>query len=121
MLIQPLVENSIKHGISPRTSGGSIAVTVSVGERSCTIIVADDGIGVNSRNAGAGYGHASIRKRLSLQYGSNHSFIIRESNGYIVEITVPVKHTGLSGGAASTSDAVTVSGASAPESRYSSG
>jgi histidine kinase len=90
MLIQPLVENSIKHGISPRSSGGSIVITVVVAEKTCTISVADDGIGMNTKKSGTGYGHASIKKRLALQYGSDFSFVVRESNGYIVEMTFPV-------------------------------
>jgi GAF domain-containing protein/two-component sensor histidine kinase len=90
LLIQPLVENCIKHGIAPRSSGGTIEIIIAIRGKKCTISVADDGVGLNTKRSGTGYGHASIKKRLALQYGSNYSFSVREANGYIVEMTIPV-------------------------------
>ncbi len=90
LLIQPLVENCIKHGISPRSSGGSIVITVVISEKTCAISVADDGVGLDTKRQDTGYGLTGIKKRLALQYGSDYSFNVRGANGCTVEMTIPV-------------------------------
>jgi predicted ATPase len=92
MLIQPLVENSIKHGITPRTSGGTITVSVTITGERCTVSVADDGVGTGvAAKHGSGYGLESIRKRLALQYRMDARFTIDDSSGYRVEFSFPLQ------------------------------
>jgi len=90
MLIQPLVENSIKHGISPRPAGGTITITISITTDRCDVTVEDNGVGHNSSNPGSGYGLESIRKRLALQYNDEAVFEINDTAGFKVHFSVPL-------------------------------
>lgn len=91
MLIQPLVENSIKHGISPRTSGGTILIKAAIDDSRCTISVEDNGEGKSSVTSGSGYGLASIRKRLALEYKDDAAFEISDTTGYRVTFSFPLQ------------------------------
>ena len=91
MLIQPLVENSIKHGISPRHEGGTISVLVTVKDDRCTVTVEDNGTGVSTNTSGTGYGLESIRKRLSLQYQDKATFEINNAAGFRATFSFPVE------------------------------
>ncbi len=91
MLIQPLVENSIKHGITPRTSGGKIVITVLIADERCSIKVEDDGMGRNKSSTGTGYGLDSIRKRLELHYHNKAFFEINDVAGFKVHLSIPLR------------------------------
>jgi predicted ATPase/GAF domain-containing protein len=90
LLIQPLVENSIRHGIGPKTGPGKVAILASAGENECRIVVEDDGDGVSSVSSGTGYGLRSVQERLKLAYGDRYSLGISRTPGFRVEITIPV-------------------------------
>jgi sensor histidine kinase YesM len=91
LLLQPLVENAVLHGIAPKVGGGTIAVTVErCGER-LQIRISDDGLGFPGRRPGLGFGLASIEERLKIIYPGNHSFSIRTGvgGGTLVELELP--------------------------------
>ena len=76
MLLQPIVENSIKHGLEPKVGQGRIVIK-SVREKGHTIIdVIDDGVGVSVREAphakGNGIGLRNVNERLRVIYGANY-------------------------------------------------
>ena len=89
MIIQPLVENSIKHGISPRPSGGTITITIDAQPDICSVTVEDDGVGPGMSQPGTGYGLESIRKRLALHYGTRASIDINDTAGFRVRLSFP--------------------------------
>jgi two-component system LytT family sensor kinase len=91
MLIQPLVENSIKHGISPLPSGGSITITATITDDRCTVSVEDTGAGTNKSTSGTGYGLKSIQKRLALHYNNEAIFEIDDTIGFKVEFSIPLE------------------------------
>jgi len=70
LLIQPVVENSIRHGIEPKVDGGEITVRASLDAQTLTIEVTDTGVGLNpdgassTSRAGGGFGLLSLRERL---------------------------------------------------------
>lgn len=70
LLIQPVVENAIRHGIEPKLDGGEITVRVSLDGKILTIEVRDTGVGLNSVGASStsradgGFGLLSLRERL---------------------------------------------------------
>jgi LytS/YehU family sensor histidine kinase len=91
MMLQTLVENAIKHGLEPKTGGGTIWVmVVDKGER-VAITVADDGIGFGAATTGSGIGLRNLRERLNLAYGPDASFDIAVNfpAGVAATITVP--------------------------------
>ena len=76
MLLQPLVENSIKHGIEPRVGEGCITIRSTLQNGHAIIDVIDNGVGVQpdqaSRVKGTGIGLRNVNERLRVIYGSNY-------------------------------------------------
>jgi LytS/YehU family sensor histidine kinase len=95
LLIQPLVENAILHGIQPSMSGGRVCITARREERWLALEVDDDGVGMPANGNGNGRGErvglSSTRERLEQQFGGEHSFRImkREPSGTRVSIRIP--------------------------------
>lgn len=92
MMLQTLVENSIKHGLEPKSGGGTIWVLARTSEKGVAVTVADDGRGFNTETAGTGIGLKNVRERLKLAYGSDASFgiVANFPTGVAATITVPV-------------------------------
>jgi two-component system LytT family sensor kinase len=89
LLIQPLVENSIKHGIAGEPSGGSVEVDVTRSGSFCAIAVSDSGKGFALTGEAPGFGLRSIRDRLALAYGDGASLRVEGENSR-VQITLPL-------------------------------
>ncbi|MFZ0732314.1 MAG: histidine kinase [Candidatus Sulfotelmatobacter sp.] len=99
MLLQPLIENSIKHGLSPKVEGGSIFLRSRVMDSRLIIEVEDDGVGIggaqleeSSSLAGMGIGMANIAERLKVLYGDTARMTIdsHEGKGTLVRIRLPL-------------------------------
>jgi two-component system LytT family sensor kinase len=89
-MLQTLVENAIKHGISKIVEGGEIRIKISTDSKFLYVEVHNSGQ-LLEQNAVDGIGLANTRKRLELIYGSNASFSINEKNGeVIVELVIPL-------------------------------
>ena len=103
LTLQPLVENAVKHGIAPRSSGGRISLSVGTNEESLQLLVEDDGVGFgnSSSRAGAGIGIENCRERLRLHYGSESRMEIgeRTGGGTFVRIEIPRTPIGVPPGA----------------------
>jgi predicted ATPase len=89
LLIQPLVENSIRHGISRKLTPGRVAVHTVASRGRCWISVQDDGDGAKHGTSGTGFGLRSVQERLALVYGEEYSLAITQAGGYRVEIEIP--------------------------------
>jgi len=92
MMLQTLVENSIKHGLEPKSGGGTIWILARAADQNIAVTVADDGRGFNTETAGTGIGLKNVRERLKLAYGSDASFgiVANFPTGVAATITVPV-------------------------------
>ncbi|MGQ0643809.1 MAG: sensor histidine kinase [Gemmatimonadaceae bacterium] len=101
LLLQPLVENAVKHGISALTHGGSIFVSAYVNRQSARarndnselrIVIADTGAGFDSRapsqQAEGGVGLSSVRRRLERHFGSSASFDVAAALGHGTTVTL---------------------------------
>ena len=75
LLLQPLIENAIRHGLAPRADGGSVHIHAVVLAGRLVIAVGDDGVGLPATLA-AGHGLDNIRARLQARYGSNASLTL---------------------------------------------
>jgi hypothetical protein len=98
LLLQPLVENAIRHGISPRAGAGYVLVTARRLGDKLSISILDDGVGVRARRSrersrGTGLGLTNTTTRLIHLYGDGHEFESgpRPEGGYAVRITIPFK------------------------------
>jgi two-component system LytT family sensor kinase len=109
MLLQPLVENGIKHGLEPRISGGTITIRSRLTDGMLVVEVEDDGVGISPshaesngaiRRAGAGIGMNNVRERLEVLYGDAANFEVtsRPGRGTRVRLEMPIdeKDDGLS-------------------------
>ena len=99
MLLQPLIENSIKHGLEPRLQGGTITLRSRIQGSKMIVEVEDDGIGMAEGRAreggfvsrGAGIGMRNVRERLEVLYGNNSRFEVfsRPGRGTRVTLEIP--------------------------------
>ena len=91
MMLQTLVENAIKHGLEPRTGGGTVWLRARSDDGDIAITVADNGEGFTGKTSGSGIGLKNVRERLRLRYGSdaNLSVIANFPSGVAATITVP--------------------------------
>jgi len=78
MLVQPLVENAIKHGLEPSVEGGMVAITARSDHRHIRITVTDTGEGL-SENGNGGVGLKNIRDRLHSLYGPRGRLNLEEN------------------------------------------
>ena len=76
MMLQTLVENAIKHGLEPRTGGGTVWIRARRNDGSVAVTVADDGDGFNTKNSGTGIGLKNVRERLRLVHGNRASLAV---------------------------------------------
>lgn len=90
MLLQPLVENSIKHGISKLKEGGEINISCQKENDNCVIEIVDTGVGFDKSTFTEGFGLQGVRERLSLQYNSKYSLKIDSEKGVKITITIPL-------------------------------
>lgn len=97
MLLQPIVENAVQHGIGPLASGGTIEIRARREGTTLAIDVIDDGRGLEqSVPAGAGIGLANTRARLRHLYGDAHRFDLRarDGGGAIARFEIPLRFEG---------------------------
>jgi LytS/YehU family sensor histidine kinase len=93
LLLQPLVENAVKHGIAPRGEGGDVRITGALREGRLFLVVADSGIGfdVESGRQGTGVGLRTAADRLRVHYVDEAALVIRSVHGLgtTIEIELP--------------------------------
>jgi signal transduction histidine kinase len=89
MLLQPLVENAVKHGLEPQVEGGSVKVSAREAQGRLLLQVADTGRG--DQGAGGGVGLANLRERLAVAFGGAASLQAgaQPAGGYSVTLSLP--------------------------------
>ena len=100
MLIQPLVENAIKHGVEPKMEGGSVHVSAEKIDSTLHIKIIDTGLGLSDdqdqqhkqHDANSHVGNANIRERLLALYGSHASLQLsaNQPEGCIAHLQIPL-------------------------------
>ncbi len=92
MLLQPLVENAVLHGLGSRAQGGEIRITGRTEGNAVILTVSDDGVGPGgSTRKGNRVGLASVRERIALTFGDAGAFLTRArvGGGFECELRVP--------------------------------
>ena len=106
LLLQPLVENAVKHGVAPLATGGEVAIHARLDPwqpeaRRLTVTIRDSGTGVSMDELRirreAGVGLRNVERRLRGQYGSAASLSIESvpGCGTTVEVRLPVTSSSL--------------------------
>ncbi|HBE83554.1 MAG TPA: hypothetical protein DDW24_12375, partial [Blastocatellia bacterium] len=98
MILQPLVENAIKHGIGPRANGGRIDIGAMRTNGHLQVTVCDDGIGLPETGLTRppeGVGLSNTRRRLKHLYGKDHRFDLEQNGGggVRVKLEIPYKES----------------------------
>jgi len=96
LLLQPLVENAIEHGLEPTIDGGRVSIRARVIDGQLDICVNDDGMGRaaprRSRRQGSGMALANIRERLKTRYGDKATFTLHpQAVGMQASLSLPFR------------------------------
>ena len=96
-LLQPLVENAVRHGVAPHTRDGRISVEATRQGNRLVLSVTDSGDGVAPSHLtlmNQGVGLTNTGARLEHLYGENHAFVFSNDNGFRVTIAIPFSNDG---------------------------
>ncbi len=98
MLLQPLVENAIRHGLEPKAEGGTLRVAARTEGSQLIIDVSDDGLGFEGappagpRSDGSGVGLANLRERIAMLYDGKASLELMEASpGTLARLSLPLR------------------------------
>lgn len=96
LLLQPLVENAIQHGVSPKRGPGRVTVSGRVVGDQLQLEVTDDGVGIEGGQPGRereGIGLSNTRERLSRLYGASSQLVLKSElgRGTVVSIVLPCR------------------------------
>lgn len=95
MLLQPIVENSLKHGLAPKLEGGRIFLRTATRDSRLCIEIEDNGVGISEEKLPhvyvEGIGLSNVRERLRVLYGTDFNLEIEshEGKGTTIKIDVP--------------------------------
>jgi len=109
LIIQPLVENAVRHGIAVKEDGGSLQVMVSKLDSELHVSVQDDGVGMNKKQSedifrknnleysSEGIGLKNINQRMEQIYGPQYKMVIdsQPESGTIVNLRIPMASSGI--------------------------
>ena len=92
LVLQPLVENALRHGIGPKIGGGRVDIVASHAGDSLTLEVRDNGVGMppDTLDKFSGVGLRNTRSRLQHLYGSNHRFEVKSPSGVGLAVTIVI-------------------------------
>ena len=95
LVLQPLIENAIRHGISRSSKSGRIRVAARTDGQQLVVDVEDDGPGLtrDRSSRGTGTGHSNLRMRLQELYGDAGDLIVSTgpNGGYTASVAMPVR------------------------------
>jgi sensor histidine kinase YesM len=98
MLLQPLVENAVRHGIEPRLDGGEIRIGSRIDDNELSIEVADTGVGLGATSGFSpptGTGLANVSARLATLFGDTGRLTLtgNTDGGTTATLTVPLERS----------------------------
>jgi two-component system LytT family sensor kinase len=93
MLLQPLIENAMQHGLEEKEGKGMLTISCQLQEETLSIVIMDDGAGCNfnDKHFKAGIGMSNVKSRLKQLYGTKHTLDFSSNNqgGVTVTLTLP--------------------------------
>lgn len=91
LLVQPLVENAIKHGLEPKISGGRLCISAKASPERIVIEVSDTGLGLVGEDKTVSVGLSNVRDRLKALYGDSARLTLdnKPSGGVVATLDLP--------------------------------
>jgi two-component system, LytTR family, sensor kinase len=91
LILQPLVENALKHGLGPKVGAGRLTISVRAEGEILRLCVEDDGVGLNVRKGSQGVGLTNVAERLATLYQDRATVAMeaREGGGCRVTVRIP--------------------------------
>lgn len=93
MILQPIVENAVKHGLSPLIEGGVIEICIQKNKKALDITISDTGIGVDGQEytdmLNRGVGLSNTNERLMKMYGEALKLEDNQPRGLVVQFSIP--------------------------------
>lgn len=99
MLLQPLVENALRHGIEPKLGGGEIAIRADIDASDLRIEIRDSGVGLSAPQNAGGAGLANIHARLAALFGPSGTLSLQGNDDGGMTATLRLPATSLSASA----------------------
>jgi two-component system, LytTR family, sensor kinase len=94
MLLQPIIENAIRHGLAPKLEGGEIRLCTRMTDGRLTIDINDNGMGISTERLAEiyheGIGISNVRERLRLLYGDQFRMDIKSQEGQGTQIRIEI-------------------------------
>src|SRR5690348_8205034 len=94
MMLQPIIENAIRHGLAPKLEGGEIRLSTKMAEGRLTIEIYDNGMGISPERLAEiyheGIGISNVRERLRLLYGDQFRMDIKSQEGLGTQIRIEI-------------------------------
>jgi sensor histidine kinase YesM len=96
MILQPLVENAIRHGVAPCIAGGVVRIASEIAHGRLRLTIANTGASFDPSPARSGIGLANTAERLAVLYGGDHSFLMegQPTGGCVVTLEIPLRRVG---------------------------
>jgi sensor histidine kinase YesM len=91
MLVQPLVENAVKHGLETKIEGGEILIKAEAQDGCYRLVVADTGLGLQD-DAISGIGLANVKERLEALYEGKARLILEDNRPSGLKVTMEIPH-----------------------------
>ncbi|MCP5280942.1 MAG: histidine kinase [Rhodoferax sp.] len=92
LLLQPLVENAIRHGLEPQVAGGQIDIRAARDGRHLVLDVCDTGVGMSGASQGDGFGLTQVRERLASAFDGQAALVlVPVPHGTHFRITLPLE------------------------------
>lgn len=97
MLLQPLIENAVKHGIAKSVEGGTVTVSITTSNHKIEFLVKDTGAGLNGKETTAmlssGIGLSNTQKRLYYLFGESIQIQPNKPKGAVISFSIPMNKT----------------------------
>lgn len=92
LVLQPIIENAIYHGLEQKALSGSLCIEGSRGDQHMAFTISDDGVGMANEEWKNGYGLSNVRERLKLYYGKEYDLQVQSkvNEGTCVTVYIPL-------------------------------